>query len=47
MNIRIPILLGEVVNIITSFLSKDDPINFAILNPVATNLMILYAGQVF
>lgn len=46
MNIKIPILLGDLINVIADFIKSKSSIEFTKLNPIASRLMILYFAQV-
>lgn len=46
LNIRIPILLGQMINIIARFLSKESKPNFSLIKPIGIQLGGLYIGQV-
>uniref|UniRef100_A0A914DKB6 Mitochondrial potassium channel ATP-binding subunit n=1 Tax=Acrobeloides nanus TaxID=290746 RepID=A0A914DKB6_9BILA len=45
MNIKIPILLGDLINVIAGFIKSKSTIEFSKLNPIATRLMVLYFAQ--
>lgn len=46
MNIKIPILLGDLINIIAGFIRNRSMVEFSQLNPIATRLLGLYFAQV-
>jgi len=46
LNIKIPLLLGDLVNVIAGFLKDNAAMDLSRINPIAGQLLLLYAGQV-
>jgi hypothetical protein len=46
LNIRLPILLGELVNVMAEFVNSDGQADMSALAPIAGKLISCYGGQV-
>ncbi|KAE9554688.1 hypothetical protein FO519_002098 [Halicephalobus sp. NKZ332] len=47
LNIKLPIMLGDLVNAIAGLLTNKSSTSFSQLNPIAGQLLLLYVGQAF
>ncbi|KAI1725030.1 ABC transporter transmembrane region domain-containing protein [Ditylenchus destructor] len=47
LNIQIPILLGDLINVIANFIKNNSIPDLSQINPIAGHLLVLYAGQAF
>lgn len=45
LNIRLPILLGDLINVIAGLLTKKNDLQLATINPIAAKLLGLYVAQ--
>uniref|UniRef100_A0A915DFC8 ABC transmembrane type-1 domain-containing protein n=1 Tax=Ditylenchus dipsaci TaxID=166011 RepID=A0A915DFC8_9BILA len=45
LNIQIPILLGDLINVIAKSLTAKVAVEISKINPIAAHLLVLYAGQ--